>query len=78
MPKTNSYSRERQRKIQYNNTIYTTDYKDGKVTVYLQRTAPGQKLIAGIYNVAEKTWCSEERNGPLPTSIKYSIEKLFK
>lgn len=78
MPKTKSNSRESQRKIRYNNITYTTDYKDGKVTVRFQRTARGQALIAGIYNIAEKTWCNEERNGPVPSSVKDSIAKLFK
>ncbi|MBR0430720.1 hypothetical protein IJJ05_00290 [Candidatus Saccharibacteria bacterium] len=76
MPK--SKSRESQRKIRYGNTTYTTDCQDGKVTVRFQRTARGQTLIAGIYNITEKTWCSEERNGPLPSSVKDTIAKLFK
>jgi hypothetical protein len=53
---------------------YSCLRKNGKVTVRTARTAQGQNLIAGIYDIANQTWISE--NDTLSTSVKNQIAKL--
>ncbi len=64
-------------RIEHRGNIYTGSYKNGSVTVRLQRTAHGQELVVGTYNILEDTWTNEDRNGIVPPFVKEQIKKAF-
>ena len=72
-----SSKKHRQKKIGYKNNIFTGTLRGGKVSVRVQRTACGQNLLAGVFDVDTQTWQNENRSAPLPTPVKREIETAF-
>ena len=72
------HSKPKEKKIVYKGKIYTCTLKNDKVIVRLYRTAPGQALIAGIYDIFFNTWQNEvnKRIG-LPIYIKSTVEAAY-
>ena len=70
-------SRSRTKIIVYRGNLYECTTKKGNVIVRQQRTARGQNLIVGAYDMTEKTWQNESQNGPLPDFIKNEVENYF-
>ena len=59
------------------NKIYDCTLKNGKATIRSQRTAQGQAVIAGTYNLLEKKWENESSKNFVPIYIKTEVEKFF-
>lgn len=53
--------------------VYSGTAKGGKVKVTIPRTAPGQTMLVGVYDIANRTW----HNDKLPTEIKLKFEAAF-
>lgn len=69
--------KSRQRSIDYKGVTYTFISRDGKITVKAKRTARGQKQIAGVFDLVERTWQSGKKNTPLPRFVQAKVETLF-
>ncbi len=69
--------RHKQKKIEYRGNTFVGTLKGGKVSVRVQRTACGQTLLSGIFNVYDRSWQNESRNAPLPNFVKQEIEAAF-
>ncbi len=56
---------------------YYCSREDGKIKVRIARTARGQNLIAGVYDLSTKTWHNDNSNAPLPQKAKDYILTLM-
>lgn len=56
-----------------NGTTYTGTIKSGKIRVTTARTAPGQNMTVGVFDIASKTW----HNDSLPKNVKKKFEAAF-
>ncbi len=65
------------KKIAHRGKIYICSVRNGKVTVRLQRTACGQNVIAGTFNMVNGNWENESNKAHLPKYVKSEIEKSF-
>ena len=70
-------SRSRTKNIEYRGNLYECATKKGNVIVRQQRTARGQNLIVGTYDITNKNWQNESQNGTLPDFVKSEVEKHF-
>lgn len=59
------------------NKFYDCTLRNSKVTVRLQRTAQGQAIIVGTYNLLEKKWENESSKNFVPIYIKTEVEEFF-
>lgn len=57
-----------------NGSVYEGALKNGKVRVTTTRTARGQILIEGIYDVTNREW---SKNNSLPRDVREHIETAF-
>ncbi|MBQ3474025.1 hypothetical protein IJH24_01170 [Candidatus Saccharibacteria bacterium] len=64
-------------KIEINGTEYLCSKKNGKITVRTSRTAKGQSLVAGVYDIANGVWHNDNGDGSLPAKAKEYIAKLL-
>ena len=56
---------------------YRCILRSGKVTVRLQRTAHGQSVVAGTYDLVNDKWENENSKAHLPGYVKQEVEKFF-
>ncbi|MBR3254162.1 hypothetical protein IKF88_00295 [Candidatus Saccharibacteria bacterium] len=66
-----------QKKVEYRGSTFIGTLKGGKVAVRVQRTARGQALLAGIFDVQNRSWQNENHSAPLPSFVKNEIEENF-
>lgn len=69
--------KHKQKRVEYKGNIYVGTLSGGKVAVRIQRTACGQNMLAGIFDVQERSWQNEKRGIPLPYFVKHEIESAF-
>lgn len=65
------------RKINFRGIIYFVEAKKGKVFVRVNSTAHGQKLLAGVFNPATKSWQNESIAVALPKDVRVEVERLY-
>lgn len=68
---------KKQCKVEHKGTTYVCVLKEGKVTVRVERTARGQKLIAGVFDRETREWINEGTNAALPRTVKHEVERVF-
>ncbi|MBO7132101.1 hypothetical protein J6V85_02465 [Candidatus Saccharibacteria bacterium] len=68
--------RTRPMKVVFGGVTYTCLRKDGKVVVRTTRTAKGQNLLAGVYDIASKTWHNDNGDNSLPSAVKEHIARV--
>ena len=66
-----------QKKVIYKGNTFICALKGGKVTVRIQRTARGQVLLAGVFDVQNRMWQNENHSAPLPSFVKKEVEATF-
>lgn len=64
-------------KIVFGGVTYTCLRKNGKVMVRTTRTAKGQNLLAGVYDIASDTWHNDNGDNSLPTAVKNHIARIM-
>ncbi len=64
-------------KVRYRRTEYLCTKKDGKITVRCERTANGQNMVTGIYNIEEGTWYRGHAGNTLESGAKREILEKF-
>ncbi len=64
-------------RIDIDGVSYTCSRKNGKITVRTTRTARGQALVAGVYDISEGTWSNGNNSNSLPKKAKDQIAKLL-
>ena len=69
--------RNREKKITYKGNVYVGTLRDGKVKVCAERTARGQNLLVGTFDIYTHSWHNESRSAPLPPPVKETIESTF-
>lgn len=70
-------STPKQRAIKHKDRQYHCEKRNGKIIVRAEMTACGQKIIAGIYNLAQNLWESGKYKAPLPKEVKQAIEEIY-
>ncbi len=63
--------------ISFKDKEYHCEKKNGKVYVTVERTARGQTLTAGIYNLVWGLWEEDGRKAPLPKKVKQAVKELY-
>lgn len=64
----------KQKKIEYRRKVYILNFEGGKVKVRQEHTAPGQRMICGIFDIANNHWQNDDS---IPNHLKMEIEKEF-
>ena len=77
MSKTKPVQKIKPMQIEVNGTTYQCTRKNGKVTVRTARTAKGQNMIAGVYDIASNAWHNDNGSASLPPSVKDHIVRLM-
>ncbi len=57
--------------------LYKCFLRGNKVTVKLQRTAQGQSVVAGTYNLFDNQWENETGKIHVPKDVKLKVENFF-
>ncbi|MDO4507889.1 MAG: hypothetical protein Q4B65_00640 [Candidatus Saccharibacteria bacterium] len=68
-----SNPKKKQFKIEHKGAVYICKTRNGKVFVYTKRTACGQLLLAGIFNLETRTWQTGSAKAPLPAAVKADV-----
>lgn len=68
---------QKQKTIHYKDNKYVGILKSGKVRVYVERTARGQHILAGILNLGTRLWENESKGTPLPMEVRHTFEETF-
>lgn len=64
-------------KVTHKGATYLCAKKNGKVTVKIARTASGQNLVAGVYDINSESWHHDNGQIPFPKEAKATIAKLY-
>lgn len=59
---------------QIGGTQFSWERKNGKINVYIEKTAQGQNTIAGTYDVKTKSWQNSRKKIVVPNDIRHKIE----
>ena len=63
--------------VEIDGVNYTCSRKNGKVTVRTTRTARGQNLVAGVYDIAEGVWYNDNGDSSLSKKAKDFIARIM-
>ncbi|MBR3175969.1 hypothetical protein IKF26_01025 [Candidatus Saccharibacteria bacterium] len=74
---TNAGYKAKPRKITHNGITYSCLRKNGKITVRISRTAKGQNIIVGVYDIINGTWHNDNSDVPLTEKTKEKILNHF-
>ncbi|MBQ3465276.1 hypothetical protein IJH15_03660 [Candidatus Saccharibacteria bacterium] len=64
-------------RVDIDGVTYTCSRKNGRITVRTSRTAKGQNLVAGVYDIAEGVWYNDCGDGSLSRKAKEVIARLM-
>lgn len=65
------------KKIEYKGIVYRGEKKNGSVIVRVKSTAEGQTLVAGVLNIATKTWQNDNGRVVVPDFVRRKFEQAF-
>lgn len=77
MAKSNKSQKIKPTQISIDGATYTCSRKNGKITVRTTRTARGQNLVAGVYDIAEGVWYNDSGDNSLSKKAKDFIAKTM-
>ena len=66
-----------QKKFEHKGKTYYSIKSGHKVKVTTEKTATGQMINLGCYDIVTNTWQSNNRNYPIPHMVKKGVEIAF-
>ena len=60
----------------YKGTSYLTSHHQGVVNVKVDRTARGQEIKLGTYDIKNNVWSTHKKH-EIPDQVKFEIEKFY-